>query len=111
MIEHGCGCTLLTAPAFLLACVSGGELKRICGYRGKTMFLDKVCINQVDTELQRQGISKLGAFLRNSSRMLVIYSDIYLTKLWTVYEVACFLSTHPASDIILMPIYLPIVVY
>lgn len=43
--------------------------------------------------------------------MLVIYTDIYLTKLWTVYEVACFLSTHEARDMVLMPVYLPVVVY
>lgn len=42
--------------------------------------------------------------------MLVIYTDVYLTKLWTVYEVACFLSLHATSQMIVMPVHLPLVI-
>merc|ERR1719506_1574523 len=57
------------------------------------VFLDKTCIHQTDISLKRAGVLKLGAFLTSSSRMLILYSDVYLKKLWTVYEVACFLLT------------------
>merc|ERR1719247_463362 len=42
---------------------------------------------------------KLGAYLGKSSRILVIYSDVYLQKLWTVYEIACYLlATHESTS-------------
>ena len=35
--------------------------------------------------------------MRRSTHRLVILTDVYLTKLWTVYEVACFLCLQPTS--------------
>ena len=48
---------------------------------------------------------KLGAFLAASDHMLVLYSPIYLRKLWTVFEVAAFLSLKPIEHMILLPLY------
>jgi len=59
------------------------------------VFLDKTCIHQEDKVLLRKGIEKLGAFLAVSKTMIVLYTDIYTLKLWTVYEVASFLVLHP----------------
>merc|ERR1719350_1662992 len=101
---------VLVMPAFLFVICLGHELKRALGLRGCTVFLDKTCIHQTDKDLQREGILKLGAFLRSSSKMLVVYSDIYLTKLWTVYEVACFLSLHPTSNMTVVPISQPVLI-
>ena len=42
--------------------------------------------------MQREGILKLDAFLRSSSHMVVMHIDIFLTMLWAVYDVVCFLS-------------------
>merc|ERR1740121_2482032 len=81
------------------------------GCRGCMVFLDKTCIHQTDLERQRRGILKLGAFLRSSKKMVAIYSDLYLTKLWTVYEIACFLALHPVSQLVVIPIYQPILVF
>ena len=36
------------------------------------------------------GIEKLGAFLANSSRILILYSDCLFQKLWTVDSLCCF---------------------
>merc|ERR1719203_1736207 len=81
------------------------------GFSGCMVFLDKTCIHQTDLERQRQGILKLGAFLRRSSHMVALYTDVYLTKLWTVYEVACFLALHSARRLIIITIYQPIIVF
>ncbi|CAK0884106.1 unnamed protein product [Prorocentrum cordatum] len=43
------------------------------------------------------GIRHLAAFLYYSTQMVVCYSESYLRKLWTVYEVAVFLTLHPGS--------------
>jgi len=110
-LQHGCGCSFLTTPVFLLVVFFGHELQRLVGFCESVVFLDKTCIHQVDEALQKQGILKLGAFLRNSSRMVVLYTDLYLTKLWTVYEVACFLSMHPPSHLIVVPTFQPVLVF
>lgn len=110
-LEHGLGCTFLTVPTFLLVAFTRHELWRLVGFRGHSVFLDKTCIHQVNKELQQQGILKLGAFLRKSSRMIVLYNDLYLTKLWTVYEVACFLSLKTSARMIVVPLDQPIFVF
>ena len=67
------------------------------------IFLDKVCIHQVDKSLQRQGIESLGGFLCYSWTMVVLYTPVYTKKLWTVYEMACFLSVHPRGRLVWLP--------
>merc|ERR1712117_185394 len=94
---------------FLVVLSIGHVLFQIKGSPGRTLFLDKTCIHQVDKDLQKQGILKLGAFIRKSLCLLVIYSDLYLIKLWTVYEVACFLCLHPLQNMSVVPTFLPFV--
>jgi len=73
------------------------------------VFLDKACISQVDTRSQRAAILKLGAFLAKSDQVIVLYSNVYLKKLWTVYEVASFLVLHPVDRMKVVPVTLAIV--
>merc|ERR1719491_1140816 len=102
---------IVVPPIFLCTLCLGHDLRRYFGLRRRMVFLDKTCIHQEDKELQRSGILKLGAFLRSSSQMVVIYSDIYLTRLWTVYEVACFLALRPASQLVIVPTHQPAVIF
>lgn len=104
--ESGVCGTLLVAP-FFLSVVCLGHGLRYFGCNNLFVFLDKTCIHQSDTVLQLEGIAKLGAFVQCSSHMVVIYTDIYLKKLWTVYEVACFLSLHPTSKLYVVSDFLP----
>lgn len=106
--EPGICATLLVAPIFMLTVCCGQELRRMIGYLNPRVFLDKTCIHQTDAGLQKEGILKLGAFIQCSSDMIVIYSDVYLRKLWTVYEVACFLSLHPTSKLSVVPPFKPL---
>lgn len=107
-----CG-TLFCTPIFMLTLGLFHEFRPAEKYAGPgtTVFLDKLCIDQVDAYQQRQGIKKIGAFLLHSTSMCIIYTDIYLQKLWTVYEVASFLSLHPASRMEVVPTFLPRVVF
>lgn len=111
LVQHGRGNFAFVAPIFVLVAMCGHELARLAGFRGAMVFLDKTCIHQEDNGLKQVGIRKLGAFLRSSSNMVVIYTDVYLSKLWTVYEVACFLSLHPSSKLTVVPTYLPVVIF
>jgi len=54
-------------------------------------FLDKTCIHQTDEAKKAIGIKQLGAFLRYSEHMVVLWQPKYFTRLWCVYELAAFM--------------------
>ena len=58
------------------------------------IFLDRICIHQVNEDRKKQGIFSLGGFLRRSGSMLVMWDSTYPTRLWTVFELAAFLKSH-----------------
>ena len=78
--------------------------------REHQIFLDKVCIHQTDTKLQKEGIAHLSMFLLFSGQLVVLQDDDYLERLWTVYELATFLSLQPNGRVVILPVNLPIVV-
>ncbi|CAE8653019.1 unnamed protein product [Polarella glacialis] len=55
-------------------------------------FLDCLCINQGDAELKQLGIDSIGAYLRNSDSMLVLWAPAYFTRLWCCFELAIFME-------------------
>ncbi|CAE8727087.1 unnamed protein product, partial [Polarella glacialis] len=55
-------------------------------------FLDCLCINQGDAVLKQAGIDSIGAYLRNSDSMLVLWAPEYFTRLWCCFELAVFLE-------------------
>ena len=73
--------------------------------------LHKACIHQTDEKLKRKGIESLGGFLFFSWHFVVLYTRVYTQKVWTVYEMACFLCVHPGSGLIWLPVNLPPVVF
>jgi len=54
------------------------------------VFLDKICISQSDPELKKAGINSLGAFLKHSESMLILWDPTYISRLWTTFELAAF---------------------
>eukprot|EP00927_Polykrikos_kofoidii_P038599 TRINITY_DN33002_c0_g1_i3.p1 TRINITY_DN33002_c0_g1~~TRINITY_DN33002_c0_g1_i3.p1 ORF type:complete len:587 (-),score=46.00 TRINITY_DN33002_c0_g1_i3:164-1924(-) len=95
--HKACGftCRTVLCPIFFSCVFFSRGILSVFGWKGPKVFLDKTCIHQVDAEIQRRGIQKLGAFIRKSDQMLVLYTDMYLQRLWTVYEVASCLAVHP----------------
>lgn len=101
-------CLLFVAsPIFVVVMLFAREPCAQLGYRGIHVFLDKTCIHQEDKQLQTEGIRKLGAFLNDSRTMVVLYTDVYLQKLWTVYEVASYISLRGVDGMTLMPTFVP----
>jgi len=66
--------------------------------------LDCLCIDQTNAELKQQSIIRLGAFINSSHKMLVLYTDVYLRKLWTTYEVAAFCAVRKMKRMKVVPV-------
>lgn len=92
------------APVFLITFYCCRDVLWACGMPTRAVFLDKTCIHQTDKGLQQVGIQKLGAFLHRSRHMLVLHSNVYWVKLWTVYEIAAFLSLHRVERMTVLPV-------
>ncbi|CAE6971976.1 unnamed protein product [Symbiodinium sp. CCMP2592] len=58
------------------------------------VFLDRVCINQFDSRQKAEGILNLGAILKASESLLLVWDESY-DRLWCVFELAAFLRSHP----------------
>jgi len=105
--EAGFVCSTFCPLLFLLALFTCSETFAGLGFSGPPVFLDKTCIHQTNKDLQREGILRLAAFLNASESMVIVYSPTYLTKLWTVYELASMLVLHPEGKLIVLPTVLP----
>merc|ERR1719305_254298 len=69
-----------------------------CLQTNSTVFLDCLCINQVENELRKEGIYSIGGFVDRSKAMLLIWSKPYLTRKWCVFEMAACISTASACE-------------
>jgi len=72
----------------------------------QTAFLDKLCINQSDADLRKQGILAIGSFLLNSREFVMLWDQTYFQRIWCVFEIAIFLALCPEGSVIGVPIAL-----
>jgi len=105
--KAGFACTAACPLVFLLVLFTSSEMYAPLGLSGPPVFLDKACIHQTDKDLQREGIRRLAGFLNHSESMVIVYSPTYLSKLWTVYELASMLVLHPDGKLVVLPTVLP----
>lgn len=92
-------CCITSQVMFMLTLLMIHDVAKLLGLRGPVVFLDKTCIHQTDPELQRIGIEGLSAFMNISDEMLIVFTDTYLQRLWTVYELASMLILNPRARI------------
>ena len=61
-----------------------------------SIFLDVICIDQKDETRKAKGIISMGAILKSSDSILVLWDSSYSSRLWCVWEPwmneACFLK-------------------
>lgn len=105
-------CSSATFVTFFVVFLFSSDVLQILGVKGYRTFLDKVCVDQSDEDKKREGIGAITAFLYHSDAMVVLYSEMYLTRLWTVYELTTFLALRPDANILVQPVILgPVAVY
>ncbi|CAE8589863.1 unnamed protein product, partial [Polarella glacialis] len=73
-------------------------------------FLDKMCIEQTNQEKKDQGVKQLGAAIRYSEHLMVLWQPEYLTRVWCVFELAAFafMHSHRADALVILPLKLPV---
>mmetsp|Transcript_28236 Transcript_28236/g.50959 ORF Transcript_28236/g.50959 Transcript_28236/m.50959 type:complete len:709 (-) Transcript_28236:310-2436(-) len=64
-------------------------------------WIDKCCIRQGDQEFMSLSIQLIEEFLQLCDGMVVLFSWSYLTRLWCVYEWACFLVFHEPENLVI----------
>ena len=74
----------------------------------KLAFLDKLTIPQEDEKLKEQCILGLQGFLNHSRKLVVLFSEEYIGRLWCIYEVTAFLRMRASGDVQTVPVVLPL---
>ncbi|CAE7488407.1 unnamed protein product [Symbiodinium necroappetens] len=59
----------------------------------KLVFIDIACIPQSDQDRKGEAIMSMGAFLKQSTSMLVLWDPSWVTRLWCIFEIAAFLHS------------------
>ncbi|CAJ1399707.1 unnamed protein product [Effrenium voratum] len=69
-------------------------------------FIDAACVSQSDEALMTRGIRGIGGFLRVSKELRIVWTDLYLSRLWCVFELATFKKINPDGTVVMAPIFL-----
>lgn len=109
--KQGAWCLAFGLLVFWLSVLVWHEVMWLIGRKSPSVFVDKCCIHQTDPDLKVQGIKHLSAYLQYSWSVVVCYTNIYFKKLWTMYEVASFLTLQPGGRMKVIPVVLPTVLF
>jgi len=66
--------------------------------RRPKVFVDRVCIHQSDPQLKMAALFSLGAILKSSEEMLVLWDKTYVRRLWCIFEISAFLGSTPEGE-------------
>ena len=72
------------------------------------VFLDRLCIDQESRRAKAEGVLNIGACLKHSKSLLVIWDVTYCQRLWCLFEMAAFLKTHQDEAMIIEPVSLTV---
>lgn len=72
----------------------------------KQWWLDKMCIHQTRDKWKLAAVHALPDFVATSDNLIMLWSEVYFSRLWCCCELATFLATHSAADIIVQPLWL-----
>jgi hypothetical protein len=95
--------TWFVVPVWMWFQVVMREFTHPLGWHRPRVFLDKICIHQVDPDMKRRGIESLGAYLHESQQICIVCNEIYLTSLWTVFELGTLLLLRSSKCVLLYP--------
>ena len=77
--------------------------------RNETAFLDIACIDQLDAGKKAAGIASLGALLDRSDRMVVLFDEHYMTRMWCVFELAAFAKRGSLDRMDIVPLHIALI--
>ena len=69
-----------------------GPLPTIGALKDPMVFLDRLCINQADTDMRREEIASLAAFLDKSDELVVLFDPGMMQRMWCVFELGIFMG-------------------
>ena len=99
-------CTLGSLAALLLSLTLSHDLLLCLGREGPDVFLDKVCVDQFDNQKKQEGIHALTSYLWHTEELIVVLSEMYLDRIWTVFELISFLILKPKGKVHVLPVEL-----
>ena len=99
-------CTIACLGTYLLVVLVAHEVLDLLGMQGYRTFLDTACVDQKNEEKKRAGIQSVTACLFHSETLVVLYSELYLERLWTVFELSTFLALKPNGQLFVQPVAL-----
>ncbi|CAK9051477.1 unnamed protein product [Durusdinium trenchii] len=72
------------------------------------VFLDRICINEHDTDLKLASIYSLAGILKKSDQMLVLWDSTWSDRLWCLFELAAFLKSKTVreQELLITPTFL-----
>mmetsp|Transcript_35253 Transcript_35253/g.64464 ORF Transcript_35253/g.64464 Transcript_35253/m.64464 type:complete len:480 (-) Transcript_35253:65-1504(-) len=73
---------------------------------GSSVFLDRLCIHQWDDDLKQLGVRSLGDVLLKSKKMMVLWSEDYMERLWCIFEIATFSAHKEPADMVFIPLWM-----
>lgn len=105
VLEHGMWAQLLCPVVFTIVFFNWQQIRVALGLDTKVVFVDKFCIDQVDTDKKRAGVLGLAGFLASSERLVVCWTPRYFSRLWCTYEMASWLHLgKPLDSVLFFPI-------
>ncbi|CAE7215959.1 unnamed protein product [Symbiodinium microadriaticum] len=72
-------------------------LSLMCWRVRRLVFLDLLCIDQDDETLKGEAMISMGAILKSSASMLVLWDPSWVQRFWCVFELASFLRSRKHS--------------
>ena len=67
--------------------------------RQARVFLDIACIDQRSEDDKIAGLVSMGAVLKSSKSMVVLWCPSYVTRLWCIFELSAFLHSQKTQDL------------
>ena len=71
--------------------------------------MDIACIDQLDAGKKAAGIASLGALLDRSDRMVVLFDEHYMTRMWCVFELAAFAKRGSLDRMDIVPLHIALI--
>eukprot|EP00435_Cladocopium_sp_Y103_P069394 s64_g33.t1 len=78
---------------FIVLLLFWQNIRDVCR-KPKLAFMDKLTIPQEDEKLKEQCILGLAGFLQRSDKLVILWSESYIGRVWCVYEFAAFTRMH-----------------